>query len=89
MRFYRLFGATPTGPFTVYTAAYGRNTHPVVCEVCAVSVRQAYRLAGREVWATADGSLGLLRRWTSKAAPELAPYLRQDEPLRFPSEPAA
>ena len=49
-RVYTLFGQARGGPFTVYTACYGRGTHPWIYTVCAVSVAQAYALAGREIW---------------------------------------
>jgi len=58
-RVYTLFGQARGGPFTVYTACYGRGTHPWIYTVCAVSVAQAYALAGREIWARDAHAVGV------------------------------
>ncbi len=58
-RAYTLFAQARGGPFTVTTAAYGRGTDPVVYQVCATSIPQAYALAAREVWARDADSPGV------------------------------
>jgi hypothetical protein len=72
-RIYTIYGMSRIGLFSTYTAAYGRGTHPWVIEVRAVSVKQAYGLAARQVWARDSRSLGV-QRVSHGGTEERAPY---------------
>jgi hypothetical protein len=74
-RLYTLYARFPGGSFSVRSITYSRGTHPWIYRVFASSVRQAYRLAARGVWARDDHSVGVREVMTRDAAPERAPYL--------------
>lgn len=72
-RLYTLYAMSRVGPFSVYAETYGRGTHPWVIEVYAVSLKQAYALAAREVWSKDGASFGVRRR-CGPGVEELAPW---------------
>lgn len=74
---YRIFGIAPWGPFSVHPACYGKGTHPYVIDVAAFSIRQAYALASRGVWAADARGVGIRERWGPEWAPERAAYLER------------
>lgn len=94
-REYVIFGVSRGGPFTTKSVAYSRGSHRWVLHVYASSVRQAYALAARDVFATGPRRVGIRSVesdwWHGRAATpeeaerlglrELAPYLR-GEPVR-------
>lgn len=84
-RVYELYGWTRGGPFTVRSICYSQGTHRWCYQVYATSVRQAYMLAAREVWAADARSVGVRRIerdwWHDSTTPgpgdrTLAPYLQ-------------
>lgn len=84
-RVYEIYAQYRGGGFSVRSVDYSRGTHRWRYDVYATSVKQAYALAAREVWATDARSIGVRRIevdwWHHGTAPGpgervLAPYLR-------------
>lgn len=84
MREYELFSSTGSGrDLTCYSRRYSVSpaTTRTVWTVRARSVKQAYYLAGNEMWAEGPEAVGLLRK-DEGADPEavtVAPYLEAED----------
>ena len=88
-RVYEIYAQYRGGGFSVRSVDYSRGTHRWCYAVCATSVKQAYALAAREVFATDAQAMGVRRIevdwWHRATAPGpgeriVAPYLRAAAP---------
>jgi hypothetical protein len=60
-REYELYATHRGGGFTAQSSGYGRGTHRWIYRVYAVSIKQAYYLAGNEEFAKDALSVGIRR----------------------------
>lgn len=91
-RTYEIYAVARGGPFTAKSICFTSGSHPWWYEVRATSIKQAYLLAAREIFAKSARGVGIRKieyHWWHGAAngPEeaerrglriLAPYLREE-----------
>lgn len=95
-REYTIYAGHRGGDFTTRSEAYSLHTHCWIYTVYAQSIRQAYFLAAREMFAEGPGDVGIRTLeadwWHRGRSPDeaeacgerqLAPYLKREEKQRL------